>query len=83
MPRDAMREEDLAQQVRDGIRDPINLQADALLAIERMARNGHGPTFTQRSVGAGYSFKTFEEGTEAFCKAVEELEKECLGKGKA
>lgn len=56
------------------IRSPINLQSDALLAIERLARNGHGLWFSQTSAGASYRHVGIGSTTEEFCAAVIELE---------
>lgn len=57
------------------IKNSHQLAEEALLAIERMAREGRGPTFTQKSAGCGYRYVTTGETTEDFCAALIALEK--------
>lgn len=49
--------------------------AEAVLIMERLAREGHGPTFTQRSVGAGYTHLGIGETTDDLCAAIVALGK--------
>lgn len=47
----------------------------ALLALERMARDGRGPVFTQAHVATSHGFHSIGKTTEDFCAAVVALEK--------
>ena len=42
----------------------------AIETLETLAREGHGPTFTQKSAGAGYTHITIGQTTEDFCAAI-------------
>ena len=47
----------------------------AMLALERMARDGRGPVFTQAHVATSHGFHSIGKTTEDFCAAVVALEK--------
>jgi len=47
----------------------------ALLALERMARDGRGPMFTQAHVATSHGFHSIGTTTEDFAAAVVALEK--------
>jgi hypothetical protein len=49
---------------------------EALAALERLARTGHGPVFTQKSVGIGQrAAMGTGDDTQSFCAAIVALEK--------
>ncbi len=50
--------------------DLLKLQAKALSTLERLARDGHGPIFTQRSIGTGYTCLGIGDTTEDLCHAI-------------
>lgn len=50
--------------------DLLKLQARALSTLERLARDGHGPIFTQRSIGTGYTCLGIGDTTEDLCHAI-------------
>ena len=47
-----------------------DLFVQAIATLDRLAREGHGPAFTQRSIGAGYVFLAIGETPTDLCHSI-------------
>ncbi len=50
--------------------DEIDMLRAVIATLERLARDGHGPVFTQTSVGTAKTFCGIGKTTDDFCAAI-------------